>query len=158
MRRGETAEPQGDGSPDLGAVLQLVCSHAGPIGAAGGSHLMAYLNLIVRASQDYEGLGWVLYDSAFRRQAALTGNKKWSVINSTMYAMNFSARKVGTRRCELCFAMSHAEQDCAQWGSADSGMSDRLRYLESAVIAMVRPGAGKPTGGTYQCQAAGEEV
>ena len=120
--------------------------------------LMAYQNLIVRASQDYEGLGWVRYDSAFRRQAALTGNKKWSVINSTLYAMNFSARKVGTRRCELCFATSHAEQDCAQRGSADPGVSDRLRYLESAVIAMVRPGAGKPTGGTYQPQAAGEEV
>ena len=109
--------------------------------------LMAYLNLIVRASQDYEGLGCVRYDSAFRRQAALTGNKKWSAINSTLYAMNFSARKVGTRRCELCFTTSHAEQDCAQRGSADPGVSDRLRYLESAVIAMVRLGAGKPTGG-----------
>ena len=33
--------------------------------------LMAYLNLILRVSQDYEGLGWMRYDSAFRRQAAL---------------------------------------------------------------------------------------
>ena len=63
----------------------------------------------------------------------MTGNKKWSVINSTLYAMNFSTRKVGTRRCELCFAMSHAEQDCAQRGSADPGVSDRLRYLEPGV-------------------------
>jgi len=27
--------------------------------------LMAYISLIVRVSQDYEGLGWVRYDSEF---------------------------------------------------------------------------------------------
>ncbi len=64
--------------------------------------LMAYMGLIVRVSQDYEGLGWVRYDSAFRRQAALTGNKRWSVINSTLFAMNFSGRASGVKRCELC--------------------------------------------------------
>ena len=32
--------------------------------------LMAYMGIIVRVSQDYAGLGWVCYDSAFRRQAA----------------------------------------------------------------------------------------
>ena len=33
--------------------------------------LMVYMGTIVRVSQDYDGLGWVRYDSAFR----------WSVIN-----------------------------------------------------------------------------
>jgi len=53
--------------------------------------------------------------------------------------MNFAARKVKTRRCELCFATSHTEQECAQRGGADPGVSDRLRYLESTVIAMIGP-------------------
>lgn len=118
--------------------------------------MMAYLSLIVRASQDFEGLGWVRYDSAFRRQAAATGNKRWSVINPTLYAMNFSARKVGTQRCELCFATSHTEQDCAQSGSRDPGMSERLKHLESAVIAIARPGPSRPPGGPHQQQSGGE--
>ena len=33
--------------------------------------LMAYIGIIIRVSQDYEGLGWVRYDLAFRQQAAL---------------------------------------------------------------------------------------
>ena len=36
--------------------------------------LMVYIGTIVRVLQDYEGLGWVRYDSAFRRQAALSGS------------------------------------------------------------------------------------
>ena len=54
----------------------------------------------------------------------LTGNKQWSRKISTLYAMNFSARKVGTRRCELYFAISHTEQECTQSSSADPGLSD----------------------------------
>lgn len=38
--------------------------------------LMAYLATIVRVSQDYTGLAWVRYDTAFHRQAALTGNTR----------------------------------------------------------------------------------
>ncbi len=30
----------------------------------------------------------------FRRQAASTGDKRWLRVNPTLYAMNFSARKV----------------------------------------------------------------
>ena len=40
--------------------------------------LMAYIGMVVQMDQDYEGLGWVRYNSAFRRQAAPSGNKKWS--------------------------------------------------------------------------------
>lgn len=36
--------------------------------------LMAYMGAIVTVSQQYAGLAWMRYDSAFRRQAALTGN------------------------------------------------------------------------------------
>ena len=49
--------------------------------------LMAYQATIVRASQDYAGLAWVRYDSAFRRQAALTGLTQWSAINPTLYTV-----------------------------------------------------------------------
>ena len=104
--------------------------------------MMAYMGIIIRVSQDYKGLGWVRYDSAFWRQAALSGNRKWSAVNGTLFTMNFSAS--GTKRCELCFATSHSERECAQNGNQDSDVGDRLSSLESALIAMARPPPLRP--------------
>ena len=117
---------------------------------AGGSphlvaELMAYLALIVRVSQDYAGLAWSRYDAAFRRQAALTGNTKWSVVNTTLYAMCFTGVAATTRRCELCLATTHTEEECAQRGDPDPGMRDRLKALESAVLAITKK-ANEPQG------------
>ena len=51
--------------------------------------LMAYMSLIIRCSQDYEGLAWVSYDNmSFRRQAAASGNRNWLEVNST-YCIQF---------------------------------------------------------------------
>ena len=58
--------------------------------------------------------------------------------------MNFSGRSAGTRRCELCFATSHSERDCAQSGNPDPGLGERLKSLESAVIAMAKPARPVP--------------
>ncbi len=109
--------------------------------------LMAYMAMMVRVSQDYPGLAWVRYDAAFRRQAALTGNTQWSVINSTLYTMCFTAMSSSTKRCELCLATSHTERECTQWGDPDPGMRERLKSIEAAVLAMTaKPtGAGLPT-------------
>ena len=92
--------------------------------------LMAYMGIILRVSQDYEGLDWVRYDSAFQRQAALSGNRKWLVVNGTLFTMNFSGRAAGTKQCELCFATSHNERECAQRGDPDPDMGERLHSLE----------------------------
>ena len=78
--------------------------------------LIAYMGITVRVSQDYEGLGWVWYNSAFRRPAALSGNRKWSVMNGTLFTMNFSGRAAGTKRRELCFATSHNEREICPKG------------------------------------------
>ena len=100
--------------------------------------LMAYMTL--RSSQDFEGLAWMRYDSSFRRQAALTCNKRWSTINSTLYTMNFSGRMSGSKRCELCFGTSHTERECAQSGDPDPDMRNRVKTIESAILAFVKPG------------------
>jgi len=105
---------------------------------------MAYMGIITRVSQDYEGLGWVRYDSAFQRQAALSGNRKWSVVNGTFFTMNFSGRAGRTKRCELCFAISYNEKECAQRGDPDPDMGERLCSLKSAVIAFARPQLPRP--------------
>ncbi len=89
-------------------------------------------------SQDFVGLAWVRYDAAFRRQAALTGNTRWLVINSTLYTMCFTGQATNTKRCELCFATSHTEGEYAQSGDPDPGVKDRLKAIESVMIAFTR--------------------
>ena len=49
--------------------------------------LMAYMAMIVRASQGFKDLAWVRCDVGFRRQAALTKNRRWSQINSTLHSI-----------------------------------------------------------------------
>ena len=115
--------------------------------------LMAYLATIVRVSQDYSGMAWVRYDAAFRRQAALTSNRRWSAINPTLYTMCFAGMAAVTKRCELCLATTHTERECAQRGDPDPDMRDRLKTIESAVVALTKreepprhQGASRPSG------------
>ena len=102
---------------------------------------MTYQANIVRASQDYMGLAWVRSDSAFRRQAALTGLTWWSVINPTLYTLCFAGSARTATRCELCFATMHHTKECAQQGDPDHGVRDRLREIAKAVLSLT-PGAG----------------
>ena len=98
--------------------------------------LTAYMTTIICVSQGYAGLAWVRYDATFRRQAALTNNLCWSMINSTLYTMCFTGMAFQTKRCKLCFATSHTERVCAQQGDPDPGMRNRLKAIESAIPAM----------------------
>ena len=66
--------------------------------------LMAYLVTISRVNQDFSGLAWVRYDAAFRRQAALTANRRWSQINPMLYSISFTGRAQQLALCELCLA------------------------------------------------------
>ena len=124
---------------DIFTWLQCFCSFVGVRAQPNPElvpELMAYMTTIVRVSQDYPGLAWVQYDAAFRRQAALTGDTRWSTINPTLYTVCFTGVAASTARCELCFATSHTERECAQRGDPDPGMKDRLKVLETAILAM----------------------
>ena len=98
--------------------------------------LMAYMAFTIRVSQDYEGLGWVWYDLAFRQQAALSGNRKWSVINSTLFSMN------APHQCDVvsCVLRRHIPSGsvCIMVTEGDPDVGDRLWSLETAVLAMAR--------------------
>ena len=144
--KGEDGEPSRDNKPrkirkvmDIFTWLQCFGAYVS-VRATQAPHLipefMAYMATIVRVSQDYSGLAWVRYDAAFHRQAALTNNTRWSVINSTLYTMCFTGMASRTKRCELCFATSHTERERAQWGDPDPDMRDRLKAIESAVLAI----------------------
>lgn len=53
--------------------------------------LIAYLAMITKASQDYEGLPWLAYDSHFRRVAAASGSWEWSQVNLSLWTPNGDA-------------------------------------------------------------------
>ena len=64
---------------DIATWVQCFATYVGVL--AGMSleaipELMAYLVHMVRVSQDFDSLGWVNYDSAFRRQAASTRKRQ----------------------------------------------------------------------------------
>ena len=97
----------------------------GPVYPSAIPEMMAYMNLIVRCSQDYEGLAWVRYDMAFRRQAAASGNKRWSEVNSTLYAICFTGKSQDHLRCELCMAKSHRTGECLLQGHDETELTPR---------------------------------
>ena len=83
------------------SVLASHCPEAIP-------ELMAYMITVLRVSQDFEGSSWVTYDSAFRRQAEATGDRKWSWINPSMYSICFAGQARKTTRCDICLSIQHS--------------------------------------------------
>ena len=70
-------------------------------------HFMAYLRTITRASRNFEGAAWVLYDMEFRRQAANHRSLDWGVIDTALYNEAFTGRARLIPRCRFCLADSH---------------------------------------------------
>ena len=91
--------------------------------------LLAYMTGIIRASGEY-GPTWTGYDSAFRRQAASTGNRIWSRINPSLYAVCFTGKAQGIPRCSTCASIDHTVRDCPY-----SVKSDLERTLEAVFAA-----------------------
>ncbi len=54
--------------------------------------LLVYMVHMLQVSQDFGGLAWTNYDQAFRRQAASTGNRLWSMINPSLYSIHMRFR------------------------------------------------------------------
>jgi len=54
--------------------------------------LLVYMLEIVGQAKRFRGRTWVLYDATFRRQAAASGNRRWSEVNSTLHASCYSGQ------------------------------------------------------------------
>ena len=93
--------------------------------------LMAYMGTMIRASQEYEGAAWATYDVGFRRQAAATGQRDWSRVNSSLYAICFTGRARRGQRCELCLSAAHRTAECSTL-EEDPDLARRVRAMEAA--------------------------
>ena len=73
---------------------------------------MAYQKAIVRASRNFEGSSWVVYDRCYRHQAAATKNLVWSIPDSALYNKAFTGRAKAIPRCQHCLSENHTLSDC----------------------------------------------
>ena len=76
------------------------------------------------------------YDAAFFRQAFITGNRQWSKVNPSLYSICFAGVARTGQRCELCLSLSHQTSACMLVGDTDPDVSDRLKTLESTMLAL----------------------
>ena len=56
------------------------------------SELLAYMNLIVRASTKYKWPSWVIYDQNFRLEAAMGEQVDWAKSDASLFAQCFTGR------------------------------------------------------------------
>lgn len=96
--------------------------------------LMAYMIHIIKASQEYEGLAWFMYDEAYRRQAAATGFTEWSKINPSIFTVCFNTKARSGVRCELCLTLGHDAAGCTR-AEGEVDWTLRLRAMEAALGA-----------------------
>ena len=93
------------------------------------------------------GVGLGSHDAAYRRQAAAQGKTEWSRVNPSLYAICFTGKARRTDRCDRCLSTTHKAEDCSLLSEDDPDVSQRLKTIESAVVALTRAapgGASKP--------------
>eukprot|EP00731_Ephydatia_muelleri_P006555 Em0003g803a len=103
--------------------------------------LLAYMILIVRSSREFAELTWARYDTEYRRHAANSGNRQWSRINPSMYAVHFTGKaQASTPRCELCASVFHLAKDCPF-----STKTEMEKTLEAVLSACTSRAGGSVT-------------
>lgn len=73
--------------------------------------LLSYQTLIIEASLEYQGDGWMGYDRRFRQRAATTPSLAWANTDPTLWNMAF-AGQASASRCRHCFSLSHPTDHC----------------------------------------------
>ena len=74
--------------------------------------LMAYMCTIIRIEKDFEDNAWQNYDTAYRRQAAITKSLEWGNIEPTLYSMAVTGHSKRRERCTYCFSPDHRTHAC----------------------------------------------
>lgn len=73
---------------------------------------MSYQRTIIKASKNFEGTAWVIYDRCYRRRAAATRSLNWANIDSALYNESFTGRARTIARCRVCLSENHTEAEC----------------------------------------------
>ena len=120
----------------LVGVLSVRFPHSVP-------QLMAYQSLIVKAYREFDGLGWVQYDRAFRRQAAITKDLNWSRINTTLYSLCFPGKAKRASVCRHCLSCDHVSDLCPEASVLP------FQQLQAALLQLQPPAVQREQAATY---------
>ena len=73
--------------------------------------LLSYALTVIRASQHFDGLHWRAYDTHYRINAAASGNRSWSNLDTDLYTRFFTARVKLVAVCTYCDSSAHGDPD-----------------------------------------------
>ena len=96
--------------------------------------LLAYMVTTLKASQEYEGTAWAAYNVAYHQQAASTGHRGWSEVNTLLYAVCFMAKGKRSTRCKICLSAGHHTADCPAREEEEPSLAERIKLVESLLI------------------------
>ena len=101
------------------------------------SELMAYMVVIIKASQRYAGLAWVNYDTLYRCQTAAKECRVWSQMNTSLFNLCFTGQLKDIERCHQCGTVGHNSSDCPQRNEGEENIPARLLHsLETLAAAL----------------------
>ncbi len=100
---------------------------------------MAYQRTIVKVHRSFAGDGWLIYDTYFRRKAALTKSLEWGQVDFSLYNEIFTGRARPVRHCTSCSSEHHLEMECPKSPQSQSVPDSRR----------VKP---RQTASTHLCQ------
>ena len=69
--------------------------------------LVAYMTIILKASQQYVGLTWRAYDTHYPTKAAASRNLRWSQLDTDLFTRFFTGRACTLSACSICDSISH---------------------------------------------------
>ena len=72
----------------------------------------------------------ILYDEAYRRQAAATNHVAWSKVNLSIFTIYFALKAKMGQRCEWCLSATHDSTECAL-AEGEANTPVRSRTVES---------------------------
>lgn len=77
------------------------------------SELLAYMNLIMRASTKYKWPSWVIYDQNFRLEAAMGEQVDWAKSDPSLFAQCFTGQALSVESwCKICHSLYHGTIQC----------------------------------------------
>jgi len=72
-------------------------------------NMIAYTLTTVRAQQEFEDLGWRIYDHNYRLKAAASGNQNWAELDPHLYNQCFTDQAKKVLSCAKCNSFRHAQ-------------------------------------------------
>ena len=75
--------------------------------------LLSYQTLIIQASMEYKGDGWLGYDRRFRQNVAADPDLVWVCLDPTFWNIAFAGQG-STTCCSYCFSLTHLSAEC-EW-------------------------------------------